>query len=200
MKNNFGVIILAGGNSERMNYPKPYLIYKKKSFLQHITESYWNADVRNIAIVLNKKFYSVSWQKLIYPVEALATVIENSNPELGRFHSIKLGVTVMSEFDYCFIQNVDNPLISSETIKKIIAEKNSQGYTSPVFNGKGGHPVLISKKVMEKIDRMESKDISVNFFLQRFPKKEVEISNGEVLININTKEDYEKYIPEKEVA
>jgi len=47
---------------------------------------------------------------------------------------------------------------------------------------------------------MKNKDININFFLLAFPRQVVEMSNDEVLVNINTREDYEKYILEREAV
>jgi CTP:molybdopterin cytidylyltransferase MocA len=92
MSSKTGVLILAGGKSERMIFPKAYLLFNGKTFLKKIIEEYYEAGIKNIYVVLNDDFCNGEWEKYIDEVKSIVTIIKNPNPELGRFHSLKLGI------------------------------------------------------------------------------------------------------------
>lgn len=193
-KGEIGVLILAGGKSERMFFPKAFLLCEGKTFLKKIVEEYYDAGLKNIYVVLNENFCTAEWSNYLNQVKSRIRLIKNPNPELGRFHSLKLGIKKMQDPDFCFIQNIDNPFVNKEVIKSLMESGNSEGYTSPVFNGKNGHPVLISKKIMQHINKLPEGDFNLRTILSGFPKLDVQINTDEILININTAEDYKKHI------
>lgn len=205
-----GVLILAGGKSERMLFPKAYLEIKGKTFLKKIVDEYYSAGIKNIYIVLNGNYCTERWKKYIDQVKSTATIIINNNPEFGRLHSLKLGFKKIlndseeksqtrieglhKALEYCFIQNVDNPFVNRGVIISLMKSRNPFGYTSPTYIGSNGHPILISKKIIEHLHNLPEGDFNLRKILLRFSKREVEIDNGDILININTAEEYNRYL------
>ena len=62
------------------------------------------------------------------------------------------------------------------------------------FNGKSGHPVMISKNISLRINEIKVTNYNLRNILKEFPKTEVEVNDEGILANINTKEDFEKYL------
>ena len=112
MEATTGVLILAGGKSERMIFPKPYLLFEGETFLKKIVEEYHNAGIKSICVIINEEFCKGKFEKFIDEVESKTIIIKNPNPELGRFHSLKLGLANILNLDFCFIQNIDNPFVN----------------------------------------------------------------------------------------
>ncbi len=195
-----GVIILAGGKSERMVFPKPYLLFEGQTFLNKIVEEYYSAGITSIYVVLNDNFCKGEWEKYIFQVKSHAEIIKNPNPELGRFHSLKLGIEKMLDFEYCFIQNIDNPFVNKALINSLMDNVNPEGYTSPVFMGKFGHPVIISKNIIQHLNNLPDGDVNLKNILSGFPRLGVQVNNDNILININTAEDYERCINSPQIS
>lgn len=194
------VIILAGGKSERMDYPKPYLIYNDTTFIAKIIREYEQIGCGKIAVVINKDFYVAPWISYINGLSERVEFIVNYLPKLERFYSVKLGIeAVHNTCDYCFIQNIDNPFVDQELLTTLIDNKNENGFTLPVYKGKGGHPVLISKKVIDYINERESVDLNLKNVLQSFDRKEVHVNKEDILFNINTPENYSRIILKKKL-
>lgn len=205
-----GVLILAGGKSERMNFPKAYLLYEGETFLKMIVDEYYNAGIKNIFVVLNEDFCYGAWQKYIDPIISRATIIKNKNSGFGRFHSLKLGVKTIlddskeyilssvkghsKDMEFCFVQNIDNPFVNPEIINNLLNAANPEGFTSPLFRGKNGHPILISKKIIQHLNNLPDEDFNLRSILSGFPKCEVEVNSNGILANINTADDYENYL------
>ena len=74
-------------------------------------------------------------------------VVINAHPENGRTGSIQCGIKEL-ESERCLIVPVDRPGLSNATIEKLI---NLEKTSCPSKNGKGGHPVILSKEDCEKI-------------------------------------------------
>lgn len=194
-----GVLILAGGKSERMAFPKPYLIYKGKTFLEKIIEGYHSAGMGNICLVINKEHCQGEWKQYFDKCKPLVSLIEKTDSTYGRFHSIKLGLKNFINVDFCFIHNVDNPFLDKETTASLLAVKNLSGYTVAHHKGKKGHPLLISKSIVKRINEDQTGVDNLRDILLEFPRQVVEVNNREILLNVNTPDDYEHYILRKEL-
>lgn len=180
-----------------MGEPKAFLKIGNTTFLEKIISAYRQSGIEATVVVLNSKLFAGKRAGLIATANKKTEFISNAFPELGRFYSIRLGVQKLRETDYCFIQNIDNPFIDPELICLLKKHKNPYGCTQPVYKGKGGHPVLISKKIMEAIKEVKTFDFNLRDLLNRFDRKQVDFDRSDILVNINTKEGYRNYIKER---
>lgn len=187
-----GALILAGGHSKRMNQPKPFLNYRGKSFLHAISEIYFKSGITEIYTVINHSLVTGSWQP--HPEPLYSSLILNNHPEHGRFYSLKLGTERVKDLDFCFIHNIDNPFLSKEMISGLLRNKIKNGFVVPTYCGKGGHPILISNKIIRHITSIPFSDIDFRTILSEFERKDMPVNDKNILWNINTPGDYEKYI------
>lgn len=175
-----------------MNFHKALLPFSdNENFLQHIVNIYLNEGIEKIIMVINSEVNS----KLGFSSEF--KVVENKNPELGRMHSLKLGLNSLKNVNFCFVQNVDNPFVTNEIISALWKHRMESDFTAPVYKRKGGHPILISKKIIRHIVATPDKDQIMRDVLGKFEKKNVSVVDKNILVNINTKGDYMKLFPEK---
>ncbi len=191
------VIFLGGGNSCRMNYPKAFLKIDNSMILENNLNTYSSVDIKKKVIILNQNLFQNKWLKNIRTLQKKATLIQNNFPDLGRSYSIYLGLKQIEDCNSCFIQNVDNPEISEELLivmKKSISENS---YVVPVHKNKAGHPILISKTIIEYLIKKENFNWILKDELKKFHKKLVPIKDIDVTLNINTPDDFEKYIMNK---
>jgi len=196
---NFGVIILAGGFSSRMNFPKAWLPYNEsESFLSHIVNEYDKFGCNNIVVVLNNQFFTDRCDELS-ELREKATVVKNLFPGNGRTFSIQLALEYVNDSDYTFIHNVDNPFVELDTLNRLSKERNREGFTSPKYLEKGGHPILLSQKVIAKLSDCNPQR-NLKDFLSLVPRIQVEVKDETVLYNINTPADYEKYFQHLQLA
>ncbi len=188
-------IILAGGFSRRFGTPKPFLKFDESyTFLQKLTKVYSEFGLNITIIIANSELKDKLGITDLHKDNSSPKIIWNYNPNLGRFYSIKLGAQALdNNIERCFIQNVDNPFTDVNTLNLLYQAAGNQAYVSPVYDGKGGHPILVSGEVIDSI--RNEKDIAINFkdFLSQFKRKRVEVSNGKALANINTPDDYTEY-------
>ena len=76
-KGKIGLLILAGGMSERMKYPKPWLPFNEvQSFLDKIVDEYNEFGVDQTVLVMNEKFCESPWQERLSHLEKNLTLVK----------------------------------------------------------------------------------------------------------------------------
>jgi molybdenum cofactor cytidylyltransferase len=184
----FSVVIPAAGTSNRMGSAKASLkLPDGASFVEKILSAYSGAGADPIVLVVNKDF-----DKETVDLENTVVVV-NTQLDLGRIHSIRLGLKHVPGDRMCFVHNVDNPFVRKDLLLRLLESASGGTYVMPVFGGRGGHPVLLSKEVIGEIvnnDRLKD----FREALEKFRRVEIACNNPEVLLNINTPEDYLKFI------
>jgi len=188
---NCGVIILSAGLSVRMGEPKAFLKYNsKQTFIEKIVSTYKDFGCTKISIVTNERDY----KKLIDLKISDTFQVINPEPEKGRVNSIKLGSENLFDMEYVFIQNIDNPFITKDILLTIFKERENNKYVSPVYKGKGGHPILLHKNILTQIHFVSAENQNLKEILQPFDRKNVLMKEGIIHININSKSDYKNLI------
>lgn len=184
-------IILAGGRSSRMSYPKAWLKFNNQfTFLEHTVNTYLAFGCKHVIVVLNNDFYD-SHKVLISKIEKKVTIIKNHHPEKGRLHSIRLGINKLDRIGLTYIHNIDNPFIDKETLSALKGSSIS-GYVRPTYNLKSGHPILVTNGVLENIIHADDETI-LRDLLKEHRVDEVPVKDDMILVNINTPNEYEKY-------
>lgn len=187
------VIILAAGLSERMGQAKAFLKWDKHTtFIEKIIQEYYSFEAGQVITVLNSDGYQHMLKE--HPdIAEYSEIIINNDPEKGRLSSLKIGIKDLPQNTHCFIQNVDNPFVTSEILDAMDHLVDSDSYVVPVYDGHGGHPVLLGSSIIEYISQLDDTDQDLRMILQKFKRLEAQTENPKILININTKEDYKKY-------
>jgi molybdenum cofactor cytidylyltransferase len=192
-KKNISAIILAAGDSERINFPKPYLLFNSRTtFMEKLVKEYHKFGCKEIIVVLNEKYFDEDFiGKLIKAYNSVFVI--NQHPESGKIYSLKLGTALLTNENFCFIQNIDNPFTNLTLLNDLNEYKTPEGYSVPIFKEKGGHPILISSSVISGIKKAKSKDFNLRIFLNKYQRNEVRVRNEKTTANINTLNDYRKY-------
>lgn len=199
IKHFVSAIILAAGKSTRMEGRQKLLCQiGKKTIIEKTVDNLLGSKVDEVILVLGffsreiiKKFSNYSDKKL--------RIVINSNYNSGMSSSILAGlekINIVS--DSIMICLGDQPFIESELIDLLIDcyNSNRKGIVVPVNNKKTrGHPVIISLKYYKSLKSMqgdigarkiiESNSDDICFF---------KISTNNIFTDIDTLEDYYKYI------
>ncbi|MCD4832476.1 MAG: NTP transferase domain-containing protein [Bacteroidales bacterium] len=192
-KKEFSVIILAAGKSSRMGIPKLSLKYDDNNiFIKHIINEYERFGCKEIVIVVNETGKNYLTENKIKFSDNVKIVI-NKHPEWHRFYSLKMGAKSLSKDSVVFVHNVDNPFVNHEVLNKLLISSHKADYIGPEFNGKGGHPVLLSEKIKNDVRSTKEDQLHFKEFLNQYPKRRVKVDDEKVLVNINTLEEYRKY-------
>jgi molybdenum cofactor cytidylyltransferase len=200
------LIILCGGRSSRMGSPKGLLQYSNKPLLKAHIDNFKTKSNDKVIVVLGHShkeylnelpFLNKSLNKLN---DNIYTVI-NQEPERGQFSSLIEGLKAFSnnsDAKACFIQPIDS-LPPDNEIFYYLTDQLSNKYlvVKPTFEGRGGHPVLLSStfiKILLEIDSDDPKarlDLQIGALNENQIRK-VPVEDKLIITNVNTLSDYKK--------
>ena len=150
-------LIPAAGYSSRMGFFKPLQTVHTSLLIEKPIDVLRCGGIDDIRIIVGYK------KELLYPVLSRwgVSIIENLNYDQGMFSSIQCGVRTLEEdVEAFFLLPADYPCIKVETIKQLVTafEQRAGEVIYPCFEGKRGHPPLISMKYCLPILNSQKQD------------------------------------------
>jgi len=189
----YSAIILSAGKSSRMGVPKFSLkVNPTTTFLENIIKEYIAFGCMEIVVVLNPDG-EVFLRQIELKLSHIVKVVINEHPEWERFYSLKLGAKGLKIPTNTFVSNIDNPFVNQDVLNCLALTGEGFNYVNPTYNGKGGHPFLLSENVLADLIAEEKDEIHLKEFLGRYSKSKVEVDDERILANINTKEEFRKF-------
>jgi molybdenum cofactor cytidylyltransferase len=183
-------IVLAGGESKRMGFPKMLLKINGRTMLEVVICNIADSDVNNTLVILGAEQESLN--------EILDRMSVNSryndNYKEGMLSSVKCGFSnIPSTTDAVMVFQGDQPLISPKTINRVIDAYRLYGKSIniPVFENKRGHPILIDNKFSEEVMNLKNHE-GLRSLAYKFPESvlEVETEDPGILKDIDTWEEF----------
>jgi len=192
-----GIIILAAGSSSRMGEPKQLMIYKNKTFLQHIIGEAKNAFLDPVICVTGYQSDLIS--KSISRMEV--TVVYNEHWQDGMGSGISAGIkqVLLSDVKSVIVTVSDQPHVSSDLFETMLEMKARSGkkIVACSYAGTLGTPVLFSKEYFNQLKSLNGNQGAKNIVKINLPDVcSVEFEKGN--IDIDTKEDYKNLISEND--
>jgi molybdenum cofactor cytidylyltransferase len=187
-------IILAAGESKRMGFPKMLLDFNGKSMLEKVIENVRASDVNNILVVLGAER-----DKLTELVRSTnVSYCYNDNYKKGMLSSVRCGVVnTPDDCEAVLVFQGDQPFITPGVINMVIdAYRSSEkGLVIPVCRKKRGHPLLIGRKYLEKIELLDDNEgLRSLAYLYSDDVLEVETDDPAILRDFDTYDEYKKEI------
>ncbi len=199
-------LLLAAGESTRMGQLKALLPWQGTTLIEHQITALASAGVSRTIVVLGHQR-----ERLESLLEGYNQVqcVYNPDYKQGKTTSIKAGVGAFhrsqdsaSPDGAILILNVDQPR-SADTIRRIMALHSQGGggpeglprlITIPTYGGKGGHPVVLSGILAPELMDISEETLGLKAVTVRHEKatRRVEIDAPEILLDLNTPEDYRK--------
>lgn len=193
------VVILAAGESTR--FPGGKLLQKivskntVKPLLRILIDKYVsNKYVSEVIVVVGYRFDEIirslgnSSVKYVY----------NKMFSEGMSSSVKVGVSSVAKYsDIVFIHPGDVPFIKEETIEKLV-NKSIELYGHrrdfiiiPRYRGKGGHPLVVSRKLIKHVLEIREEERGLKGFLKRYSghRVHIDVDDPGILYDIDTPED-----------
>jgi molybdenum cofactor cytidylyltransferase len=190
------VVIPAAGSSVRMGSHKALLMFDQRyNFIQQIVSKYAEVGISKIVVVVNKDNIDLIRSSLNATEFGNVQLVLNEHPEWERFYSVKCGLEKVVEFDNCFIHNCDNPFVSMAVIRKLMEGFRENTLIVPEFEGKRGHPVLLSRNIIQAALYPQEKSSNLRSFLGKFKSTIISVDTKNILYNINSNQDYKILFP-----
>jgi CTP:molybdopterin cytidylyltransferase MocA len=190
-------VILAAGSSSRMGRDKALLPLPggSESFLSAALGSLLPAT-ELVIVVAARNMEAIAptvWVRS-------ATLVENPTPEAGQFSSLRLGLREVLNRgrDAAFVALVDRLPASPATIALLRAEfleavEKRFWAVVPEHNGQHGHPIVLGREMIEAMLRAPAESNSREVLHANAARiRYVTVDDPNVVMNINTPEDYQQ--------
>lgn len=183
-------LILAAGRSSRMGRDKALLAYRGKTFLNHLVYLAL-PRVESLVVVLGHNGPVISES---LPSSHRIRVVVNRDYDRGMLSSLQKGLeSVASEADWILWMLVDHPAVRGRTLDALIAAANHAGtpLVIPRFNGDRGHPIMMSRRVAERILQMNPSASPQDAVRSYYPETRfVDVDDAGVMRDIDRPVDY----------
>lgn len=188
-----GAVILAAGKGSRMGQPKWQLKMPNGDYFYiSLIEKFKEYGCETV-LVVNEDDYSLIKPSIDSHDIDIAI---NNRLDLGRLYSLQCGLKKLKSVQLCFVHNIDNPFVSNDLLAKLENGLAGYDYTLPEFENRGGHPLLIGSKLIEKILKFNEPYPDFREVLAIYTGLRIPYHNSKILLNINTPEDYKTFIGE----
>tara|TARA_Y100001978_G_C23439389_1_gene312258 strand:+ start:46 stop:627 length:582 start_codon:yes stop_codon:yes gene_type:complete len=182
-KKNVTAIVLAGGKSSRMGSDKALLLYKNKTFLEHVVCAI-KPLVDDIIIISNNKEHQVD------DCTTIPDLILNSGPIAGIYTGLKHTKTENN-----LVLSCDIPLVKTSILELIIKNNEPNKDVVQIIDNRNSMPLIAlykkrlapyflsqlnkgQRRLMDVISNLKTKEV--------FVKKE----ENAFLLNINTENEF----------
>ena len=187
---------------------KALLPWGDRTLLEHQIGSLLSAGVSTVVVVVGHRRDEL--EPLIEGIEGVSHVY-NPDYRRGKTTSIRAGLRALAsvphdEDDALLLLNVDQPR-SAETIRRVIGLHDGShtgrrgGFqtrpyliTIPTHAGKGGHPVVLSASLIPELAEISEDTFGLKAVIRDHAAetRRVEVDSSEILLDLNTPEEYER--------
>lgn len=174
------------------------LPFAGKTFLEHIVSSLVETEVGKIVVVLGHRAEEIRSRVAHLPV----TWVVNEDYAKGQLSSLVAAIRHLaeagtSEVDGILVHLVDHPLISPKLVDQMLARfyESKKLIVVPRYRGKRGHPVIFSKDLFaELLSTPLEEGAKGVVHAHRADILEMETDQAGVTVDIDTQEEYRKFI------
>jgi len=190
------LVILAAGKSTRMEENKLLLKVNGETLIQRVVKTAKRSGVDELVVVLGYEASKIREQL----VKLDCKPVTNESYIRGQSESVKVGLSAISNnAEAVMILPADVALIDAQSINKVADEyrKSRSRIVIASHQQRSGHPILISRTLFPEVAAIDEDTQGLKAVVDRHRAevKYVEAGTENVLIDIDTKEQFNKYFP-----
>ena len=189
--NAVAAIILAAGRSERMGAFKPLLPFGPKTVIETCIENMRSGGIETVVVVLGLDTRAEALKAHLQ--NSRVTFAVNPDPASEMSDSIACGVRALREGIQAVIINpVDHAAVPGDVVATLINEwQKGARLVKPVWNGRGGHPVLIDLEFRDELLSLDRDGGLKTFFSDHQAQvNRVEVNSNYIARDMDTWDDY----------
>ena len=172
------LFLLAAGRGRRAGGPKAWREEGGRSALENLVE--WMLPrVGDILVSVQAE-----WRPLLARISPRVRWI-SVDPDLPALASLQELVLARGSDAAAFVHHVDMPLPAEEVLAALRRALPGWEAAAPVYQGKRGHPVLLSRVLFDPILELDRKNARLDTFLRARKVVEVPVEKASVLENKN---------------
>ena len=198
MKGDISAIVLAAGYSSRMGKFKPLLPLGNTTIIVRVVDLFRESGINDIRVVTGYR----AGELLPLLKKMGVYCIANDDFEQGMFSSVKAGVKSLDhDLRAFFVLPADIPLVRPQTIRLLLKsyEKGVGDIIHPCFDGRRGHPPLISSRFAKEIVGWKGEG-GLQSFLEHHEQfaADVMVADEFIFFDLDGPEDYQRLLKEYE--
>ena len=189
-------VILAGGDSSRMGFPKALLLTREgKPFVAAIAAAFADAGISDIVVVTGRDHERISEALSTTQFARAPRIVRNPDPSRGQLSSLVIGMDAVAlDTPAMVVTLVDVPLISPGTVRLVMAEWKRTGapIVRPAIGERHGHPVVFDRRVFAEL-RLAPSDIGAKYVVHAHAAEvlNVPVTDEGCLVDVDTPRDYD---------
>lgn len=194
-RTEYGIVILAAGNSSRLGEPKQLLQFQGKSLIRHITEAALAAVGGNVIVVTGSNPHLIKAE-----LEGLSCELAfNADWQEGMSGSIKTGITALQshypKVKGSILAVSDQPFVSADTFNALIHafEATAKGVVASKYSDSLGTPAFFAASYFPSLLQLTGAEGAKKLF-KRFADDVAAYAFPQGSIDIDTQEDYKRLI------
>jgi molybdenum cofactor cytidylyltransferase len=180
-----GLILAAGGGTRFGSETKQLADLRGKPLLQHAVDA-MNAVLPCVVVLGHDA--EVIRERVSF---GRAEVVVCDEWARGQGFSLRRGVAALADADAVAITLGDQPFITPAVIIAAVAELGGHDALRAVYAGVPGHPVVLSRHVMDAVGELEG-DAGARELLARFDVRRWEASHLASATDVDTREELSK--------
>ena len=194
-KASVGAVLLAAGESTRMDHPKQLLSWSGMPLLEYQIRQLLATDVSQVVVVLGHRYEDLS--PIVGPFSgSRLSVVRNKAYKEGKTTSIRAGIVELSaDAAAIVLLAVDQPR-PANLIQRLVDTHiwDANFISVPSYHGKHGHPPVFDASLRDELLAITEKGQGIREVIQRHQQRlrDVPMDEPIVLVNINTPEDYQR--------
>ena len=187
------LIVLAAGKSTRMKENKLLLEVDGETLIGRVVKTAKESSANEIVVVLGYEAAKIKEQL----AKLDCKLVVNNNYVRGQSESVKVGLAAISNnVEAVMILPADVALIDSQSINRVIEEyrRSRNKIVIASHQQQSGHPILIDKTLFAEVSEIgeDTQGLKAMINRHRAEIKYVEVGTETVLVDIDTKEEFDK--------
>jgi molybdenum cofactor cytidylyltransferase len=191
-------LVLAAGRSTRMGRTKALLpLDGRDTFLSRIVRTFLDANVDDVVVVLGHDASAIA--DSLDATGLRARFVVNPDYDRGQLSSLQRGLALIDRpgVSAALVTLVDVPLVSSDTVRRVLARYRETGapIVRPAHGGRHGHPLLVDRGLFAALRAAEpSQSAKPIVRAHGSPAGDVPVEDEGAFVDIDTPEEYERCV------
>lgn len=184
-------VVLAAGESRRMGQFKALLPFGAQTVIERILHVLCQAELAEVAVVLGHRAAEIAAVVQALPVR----ILHNPDYRLGMTSSVQAACRALLPVpDAYLLALVDQPQLQLSTVQSVLhtARQTHKGLVIPTYNGKRGHPILLSSRYRDAVLALGPEQ-GLNLVTRGYPDdtQEIPMPNDDTLRDMDYPQEYE---------
>jgi len=179
-----------------MKENKLLLKVNSETLIQHVVRAAKESSVDELVVVLGHEAAKIKEQLANFDCK----LVTNENYVKGQSESVKVGLAAVSRnSEAMMILPADVALVDAASINKVVEEyrKSKSRIVIASHRQQSGHPILIGKTLFPEVAQIgeDTQGLKAVVESHRTEIKYAEVGTDNVLIDIDTREEFNEYFP-----